>query len=242
MSTLCDLGEGRFAHASGALWFPEPKTVVVADAHLGYGWAQRRRGELGPVEDSKSQPKLRSLMQELRPSRVVFLGDLVHAPKPAAEEREAIEATLRELACEAELVLVRGNHDRAFGRDFGHLNVAVVEAWQHNGVTALHGDRLGRVAIPEGHLVVGHLHPVLRVKDAAGARQKLHLFLVAGRVTVMPAFSPFSGGFDVAQGIPDELRKLMGRCAVEGIAATGKSVMRVGPISRLRGMVRRSGG
>lgn len=211
----------------------------MADAHLGYGWAQRRRGELGPVEDSKSQPKLRAVMEELRPDRVVFLGDLVHAPKPALEERVAIEATLRELASRAELVLVRGNHDRAFVRDFGHLGVAVVEAWHHGGATALHGDRLGRVAIPEGHLVLGHLHPVLRVKDAAGARQKLQLFLVTERVTVMPAFSPFSGGFDVGQGLPDELRAVMGRDAVEGIAVTGRTVMRVGPISRLQGVVRR---
>lgn len=233
MSTLCDMGEGRFAHASGALWLPEARTVLVADAHLGYGWAQRRRGELGPVEDSKSQPKLQSLMTELQPAKLVFLGDLVHAPKPAVEERHAIETTLRELASAAELVLVRGNHDRAFVRDFGHLEVAVVESWRLGGVTALHGDRLGRLAIPEGHLVVGHLHPVLRVKDAAGGRQKLRLFLVSSRVTVMPAFSPFSGGFDVAAGIPEKLRALMGRRAVEGIAVTGTSVMRVGPIGML---------
>lgn len=233
MSTLCDMGEGRFAHASGALWLPEARAALVADAHLGYGWAQRRRGELGPVEDSKTQPRLRSVMEELRPAKVVFLGDLVHAPKPAEGERAAIEATLREVAGQAELVLVRGNHDRAFGRDFGNLGVEVVESWREGGLTALHGDRLGRMAIPEGHLVVGHLHPVLRVRDAAGGRQKLRLFLLGGGVTVMPAFSPFSGGFDVAGGIPEELRALMGRGAVEGIAVTGTSVMRVGPIGAL---------
>ena len=242
MSTLCELAAGRYAHASGALWLAEAGTVIVADAHLGYGWAQRRKGELGPVRDTKSDLKLGALMRELRPQRIVFLGDLVHAPRPGDEERSAIEKTLRGLASAAELVLVRGNHDRAFARDFAGLGIAVVEAWTEAGVSALHGDRLGRVAIPEGHVVLGHLHPVLHTKDAAGAKLSLRLFLVSERTTVLPAFSPYSGGFDIARGVPGDLRPLLGPGALEGVAVTGTTARRLGPLSQagLRGRIART--
>lgn len=230
MSTLCEIAPGRYAHASGALWLEEPRALLVADAHLGYGWAQRRRGELGPVVDTKSHPRLQALAKELQPSQWVFLGDLVHAPRPGEEERAAIEHTLLDLAEKAEVVLVRGNHDRGFAKDFGHLGFAIVESWTRSGVAALHGDRLSRSAIPEGHLVIGHLHPVVMFKDAAGARQKLRVFLNSPRITVLPAFSPFSGGFDIGQGLPVDLARLWGDAPVEGIAVTGKTALKIGPL------------
>ena len=180
--------------------------------------------------DTKSHPRLQALAQELKPLQWVFLGDLVHAPKPGEEERAAIEHTLLDLAQKAEVVLVRGNHDRGFAKDFGHLGFAVVESWIRCGVAALHGDRLSRSAIPEGHLVLGHLHPVVKFKDAAGAAQKLRVFLISPHITVMPAFSPFSGGFDIAQGLPADLAKLWGRARVEGIAVTGKTALKIGPL------------
>ncbi len=215
------------------MWLESVQTAIIADAHLGYGWAQRRRGELGPVEDTKSQPKLSALIDELRPQRIVFLGDLVHAPRPGREERDAIEILLSGLASKAEIVLVRGNHDRAFARDFGHLGISVAESWSDSTLYALHGDRLSRSALPEGHLVLGHLHPVLSTKDAAGARLKLPLFLTSPSLTVLPAFSPYAGGFDVGKGLPEDLEQLIGTELIEGVAVTGRSARRIGPL-RLR--------
>ncbi len=214
------------------MWIEAGRTAIIADAHLGYGWAQRRRGELGPVEDTKSHPKLSGLIQELRPTRIVFLGDLVHAPKPGGEERNAIEILLSDLASKVEIVLVRGNHDRAFARDFGHLGISVAESWSGSNLYALHGDRLSRCAVPEGHLVLGHLHPVLSTKDAAGARLKLPLFLTSPSVTVLPAFSPYAGGFDVSKGLPNDLERLIGAESLEGVAVTGRIAKRIGPIRR----------
>lgn len=230
LSSLCEIGPGRYAHASGALWIKAAQAILVADAHLGYGWAQRRRGELGPVADTKSHPRLKAVGDELAPKQWIFLGDLVHAPRPGQEERAAIEHTLLDLAASAEVVLVRGNHDRAFIKDFGHLGFTVVDCWNHHGLVALHGDKLANRAIPEGHLVVGHLHPVVKFKDGAGASQKVRVFLSSPGMTVMPAFSPYSGGFDVARGLPSDIAELWGDAAVEGIAVTGKSAMKIGPL------------
>src|SRR5690349_3818652 len=82
-TSLLQIRPGMFAHASGALWLDEIRTLIAADVHLGYGWALRRRGQLGPVGDDKVCQKLISVVKELAPEEIVFLGDLVHAPRPA---------------------------------------------------------------------------------------------------------------------------------------------------------------
>jgi hypothetical protein len=221
-----------YAHTSGALWIPETETAVIADVHLGYSWAQRRRGELGPLADSRVREKLFAVCDELKPKQIVFLGDLVHAPRPCEPERTWIEETLTTLSGRAELIAVRGNHDRAFAREFDQLNIRCVESWSAQNLTAVHGDRLEFV-LPETHtLLLGHLHPCLGVKDASGAAQKLPLFLVNAACIVLPAFSPFAGGYDLVCGIPEELLAFFGDAEIQAYAATPKRVVALGPLYR----------
>ena len=221
---------GLCAHESGTLWLPDTQTAIIADVHLGYSWAQRRRGELGPLADSRTREKLFALAEELRPKQIVFLGDLVHAPRPCSPEREWIEETLTMLSRNSELIAVRGNHDRAFAREFGHLPIRCVESWSNEKLTAVHGDRYD-FAWPENHtLIIGHLHPCLGIKDASGAGRKLPLFLVTSACVILPAFSPFSRGYDVSCGLPKELLTFCGAHEIETYAATGKRVVPLGPL------------
>ncbi len=222
---------GLAAHPSGALWLSGSRTVVIADVHLGYSWAQRRRGELGPLADEQAREKLFALTDELQPEVIVFLGDLVHAPRPCAPERAWIEETLTLLSKRARIVAVRGNHDRAFAREFGGLNVETTEAWSAPGLTAIHGDRLSEAAIPEcSVLLLGHLHPCLGIRDGSGANRKLPLFLVNRHCLVLPAFSPFARGYDVGMGLPNELMKCFRETEVEAYAASAKRVVKLGPL------------
>ncbi len=220
------------AHPSGALWLADSRTLLVADLHLGYSWAQRRRGELGPLADFRARDKLLAVCAELEPARVVFVGDLVHAPRPCEPERLYIEETLRTLAERAEIVAVRGNHDRAFAREFGHLPLSTVEAWTSDSdVTAIHGDRLERAAIPEaGTLVMGHLHPGLGIREASGAGHRLPVFLVSSRCIVMPAFSPFARGYDVAAGLPKDLLACFRGEVIHAYAVTQTRVKALGAL------------
>ncbi len=220
---------GMMAHCSGALWLEEARTLLVADLHLGYSWAQRRRGELGPLADFEARDKLLRVCDELQPARVVFVGDLVHAPRPCQPERAYIEQTLGALADKAEIVAVRGNHDRAFAKEFGHLRLQAVQAWTDGVITAIHGDKLAQVAIPErGTLVMGHLHPGLSVREASGAGRRLPTYLVNRWCVVMPAFSPFARGYDVAVGLTSELEACFRGEPVEAYVVTPKRVVGVG--------------
>lgn len=223
---------GLSAHSSGALWIAESRTAIVADVHLGYSWAQRRRGELGPLADFRTREKLFRLADDLEPSRIVFLGDLVHAPRPCAAERAWIEDTLVQLKQRAELIAIRGNHDRAFAKEFGHLAIETLESWSAGNLLAVHGDRFN-FERPHGHiLIVGHFHPCLGVKDAAGASQKLALYLVSPSCVLLPAFSPFARGYDVIAGLPQELAACFGNEEIEAYAVSATRVARLGPLRR----------
>jgi len=195
----------------------------MADVHLGYGWALRRRGQLGPVGDDLVCRKLMETVDELDPTSIVFLGDLVHAPKPAPEERAAVENTVRALAERAEVIVVLGNHDRGLVRDFPSLPATVCRQWEGGGITAVHGDQ----ALPTAdHVVIGHLHPALGVIDHAGASHKMPIFVTGVELTLLPAFSPLAAGCNVRDGIavrPTDAQVL---------AASGKRVVALGPLTR----------
>ncbi len=231
METSVSFGSQFIAHPSGALWIPASRSLLIADIHLGYSWTQRRRGQLGPLADDRARDKLFAVTAELKPDQIVFLGDLVHAPRPSPPEREWIEKILITLSQSTRLIAVRGNHDRAFAQEFSHLPIQMLNHWSARGVTAIHGDRFD-VPIPENDtLLIGHLHPSLGIHDAAGVRQKLPLFLHCCHCVILPAFSPFAAGFDVSRGLPPEIAGLFRRQEIEAIAVSGKRAVHLGFLS-----------
>jgi uncharacterized protein len=205
----------------------------VADVHLGYSWAQRRKGELGPLADFQTREKLLKLCEDLQPKQIVFLGDLVHAPRPCRPEREWIESTLLEVARSASLIAVRGNHDRAFAREFGSLPIEQSEFWSCENIVAVHGDRLHSAPdVQDGILVLGHWHPCLGIRDAAGASHKMPVFLASESCLLLPAFSPFARGCDIREGLPVELLSCFRNQPIELFVASKSRVTSLGPLAQ----------
>jgi len=202
------------AHRTGALWLPEHRTLIAADLHLGYGFAQRRRGELGPVVEGGVAGRLAAAVAEFAPARVVLLGDLYHAARPSAAEQRMIDAALS--AITGELVIVQGNHDRAMLRD---LRRAPVAEWRAPGIVAVHGDR---IPVTDDYLIVGHFHPVVKLEDAAGVVRRYPVFVIGDRACVLPAFSPFSAG------MPWRRLPFSVGGAPRLVAATGKRAVALG--------------
>jgi hypothetical protein len=233
---LVEIAEGRFVHASGALWLAGPRTLLVADLHLGFAWAQRRKGELGPLLGGDVAVRLRETMEELSPEEGVLLGDVVHAPRPAEEERRFVERVLHEMSGRARMIVVRGNHDRAFVRDFGRLGIPVVTEWRIGNLVAVHGDRIPSLAANE-HVVLGHFHPVVGIRDAAGAKRKVRAVLAGAQATVLPSFSPFAAGSDSARYVIPALRMLLGPRPVQ-IAVTGNQALPLNTIAPARSRAR----
>ncbi|MCU0227825.1 MAG: metallophosphoesterase [Bryobacterales bacterium] len=227
-----ELRPGILADCTGAVYLEDSRALLIADAHLGYAWAQRRRGELGPLTDGGIFARLDAALQRWKPHQLVFLGDVVHLGRPAPEERKAIEQALSRAASQAQVTVVLGNHDRRFARDFGHLPVSVALQWEDPRVLAIHGDR----AWPDTPrwLLMGHLHPAIRMPDGAGVMQRLPVFLIGNRALVLPAFSPFAAGFNLAKPLSAEWRLLFGGESVELAAVTGTQVRKLPRLVTLR--------
>lgn len=223
----CEVIPGLVAHASGALWLPNENTLLVADVHLGYAWAQRRRGQLGPLTDGEVADKLLRVIDEFRPGTLVVLGDLVHAPRPSDPERAVIEQCLNQILARTSLTLVAGNHDRGFAQDFAGSRVRLAKSWKCPGVIACHGHSAGLPHESEV-LLLGHFHPSVSVYDAAGATVRVPAFLVWPKGVVLPAFSPFSAGFNARRGLPAGLRLIMGKTSFRTFAASGRHIRQVG--------------
>ncbi len=209
-SGAVEVRPGMFACPGPALWVAEERSLLMADPHLGYAWAQRRRGQLGPLTSGDARERVVSLMKRFQPKRLIVAGDLVHAPRPTFDERREIEATVREISRGCEVILVRGNHDRGFGRDFAGLPVRVVESWEGEGYVVAHGDSPAFRWPERATAILGHWHPAASVRDAAGARIRYPAFLIWRRAIVLPAFSPFSKGLDIGRGVPTGLRRIVG--------------------------------
>jgi DNA ligase-associated metallophosphoesterase len=225
---LVETGPGRFAHATGALWLPDCRTVLIADAHLGYAWAQRRRGQMAPPVDGGLMNRLQSVLEDLHPETAVFLGDLVHAARPCEEERAIILSVLERLRTRVRLVLVPGNHDRGFVRDFPSADIQVEDCWTCPGMLACHGDKPVEIT-SRTHVIAGHLHPAYLLRDRAGAYRKAPAFVVTKRATILPAFSPLAGGVPVNGGAPAELFAWIGRSKPAIVLATGTRAVRWPP-------------
>lgn len=162
-------------------------TAVVADLHLGYDLARRRRGEAVPsvgLDDTIAVLGPLLFTGEVR--RLVVAGDLVEDESGEHCVQEFLKWLNRE---GVELAgIVPGNHDRGLGKRSVSLPM-FPEGFCLDGWRVLHGH--GR--LPRGKLVLGHFHPCLRWPGGPAAPCYLWK---TGRM-VLPAFSPDAAGVNV---------------------------------------------
>jgi DNA ligase-associated metallophosphoesterase len=202
-----EVGEDLRITGDGAAWLPAERTVVIADVHLGYSRAARRRGGWLPEVESPEvvAERVLKMMTRLEASRLVIAGDLRHSTRDAdAEEHEEVTRFLTLLG-RLELALVRGNHDR------GATNMAGVVAV--GGVTVMHAPP---ATAPEGWTVAGHLHPAVTVRDEAGVSVRYPCALVGPKIVVLPAYSAWAGGTEARR-----LLRALTEAAWEVVAISG---------------------
>lgn len=192
------MGEVCVLRCAGALWLPDHGTLVAGDLHLEKGSAFAARGQMLPPYDSRATlDRLEAEIVELKPERVVLLGDSFHDAKSigrmAADDRERLDR----LAFGRDWVWLEGNHDREA------LSAADADAVSRLPGRIVGEMRLGALFLthepmPEAEdgEVAGHLHPCARVV-AHGRMVRRSCFVTDGRRLILPAFGAFAGGLNV---------------------------------------------
>ncbi|WP_373047064.1 metallophosphoesterase [Vulgatibacter sp.] len=186
-----EIREGLFLLPGGIALSAPSRTLLVADAHLGFAHTLRRRGALVPAFDLGLPDRLVEAVRRSEAERVIFLGDVVEAPRPSAEERAHVHEVFDALGVPVTVVL--GNHDRGFLVDFPEVEAIADGAV--DGLLLHHGDRAPPPG--EGPFVIGHFHPAVQVIDGAGVCHRVPAAVAGPRGVCLPAASPFSRGLAV---------------------------------------------
>jgi len=176
--------------ASGALWWPGERTLVVADLHLekGSAYAAAGRSMLPPYDTRATVEKLAQLMRRYSPKRLIALGDSFHDGEAGGRLSGDDRARLLRLTSATEMIWIAGNHDPAPPANLGGV---VMEVFSSGGLTFQH--------LPEGRTageVAGHLHPKASVV-VRGRKVTRRCFVTDGAKLVLPAFGAFTGGLSV---------------------------------------------
>lgn len=177
--------------ATGALWWPATRTLIVADLHLekGSAYAARSRQFLPPYDTRATLGRLEALQRRHRPARWLCLGDSFHDQEAADRLADEDADRLRRLAGQSDWVWLCGNHDPA---PPGNLGGRVVEELAEGGLVFRHQAAEGR----QPGEVSGHFHPKASVV-VQGKRLTRRCFVSDGIRLVLPAFGAYAGGLDV---------------------------------------------
>jgi putative SbcD/Mre11-related phosphoesterase len=185
MSDLVDveIRPGWRLSSERSLFLARERTLVVADIHWGYADSHRRVGNLLPRwGDEETSQRLSRLLGHYRPERMIWLGDSLHTPQSAQAAEEFLAALSREI----EVIVLAGNHDRAWPR--AEAREYRLGAWLFH-----HGDKTREVE-PGLIEIIGHIHPAIALSDGAGLRLKVPALVEGSRKIIMPSFSNWSSG------------------------------------------------
>ena len=184
-------GEPAVLDARLARYHRGERWLAVADVHFGYELSQRAAGGLFPLWGMDSvEARLRALLEDYRPGRLIVAGDFVH-DRTARVPALALLERLRTAGGGCEVVLVAGNHDRpAFTAEETRRFLVTDRFCFHHGDGPPPAEeaRGGRIEI------IGHHHPAGTLRDGAGLALKLPAFVQTARRWILPAFSPWAAG------------------------------------------------
>jgi len=188
--TIAVAGAGLVADCAGALYWPDERTLIVADLHLEKGSAFATRGMLLPPYDTaETLERLGAVIARFDPRMIVALGDNFHDGGGATRLLPQDRATLAGLQRSRDWVWIAGNHDPDPAEGIGGVFAAVVAI---GPLAFRHEPTAGRC---DGE-IAGHLHPSARV-SLRGRAIVRRCFATDGRRVVMPAFGAYAGGLDI---------------------------------------------
>lgn len=187
--------------ARRAAYLPASASLLVSDLHWGKSETFRKHGI--PIPDAlllSDLARLTALIDEYQPLRLLVLGDLIHGGLGLTEELDQ-----KILAWRSEngipLTLIAGNHDRKVD--------AVAERW---GIEVIWETLREPPFLFSHHPEVeadyfnwcGHIHPTVKISGFSDSL-RLPCFHLTPSGATLPAFSEFTGGFNIKPAPKDRI-------------------------------------
>jgi len=185
-------------HPTGALYWPERKLALIADAHLGKVAHFRKHGRPVPIEAiTENFKRLDAVIETFDIQELCFLGDLFHS----AINTEWIYFEQWVKTQVITLSLVIGNHDIISPERFEQLGII------------LYKERIIKPFLLTHHpeeredlfTICGHIHPGIRLKGPGKQTLKLPCIHKKTHQLILPAFGEFTGSHTISPDKEDEI-------------------------------------
>ncbi|AXA79697.1 ligase-associated DNA damage response endonuclease PdeM [Achromobacter xylosoxidans] len=186
-------GEAMVLSGARAMFWPARGRLIIADLHLGKSHVFRRAGIAVPGGATRGDlDRLAALVARTAARELWIVGDLLHGPAAQAAWRDAWLEWRRQHAG-LDVAVLAGNHDRAL--DGGVLEVRQLGDACVDGPFLF--SHIPRAGANGQHVIAGHMHPKTSVP---GVPRSWPAFWLRAGLTVLPAFSDFTGGHIVDGG------------------------------------------
>jgi DNA ligase-associated metallophosphoesterase len=175
-------GETLHLRATGALFWPARKTLVVSDLHLGKSERFARRGGslLPPYETHATLEKLDRDLEATGAATVICLGDSFDDLAAAGSIDDGARLWLTRLMAGRDWTWITGNHDP------GPIDIG----GSHRAELTVRPFTFRHIAEPGQNAdISGHYHPKARL-----AGQSKPCFLADAARLIMPAYGTYTGG------------------------------------------------
>ncbi len=188
-----------YLHPFHAIYWEEQQMLLLADLHLGKAAHFRKGGFPVPATAGDDNwDRLQALLFDIKPTRVLFLGDLFHSEyNPVWEELGDLIQQFKEVSFE----LIPGNHDileDPYYQSAGlHLHTLTLE------IPPFYFTHHPQDQIPEDvYNLCGHIHPSVKLRGLARQSLRLPCFYFGEQQGILPAFGAFTGmaNIDVRAG------------------------------------------
>lgn len=185
--------------ASGCLYWPEERLLVVSDLHLekGSSFAAKRGLFVPPYDTSATLENLAFRIGYWDPKVVISLGDSFHDQEAYGRLSENSRQRLNQLMAGREWVWVYGNHDPCPVAEMGGTFCQIL---QIGSLNFLHEPL---VEFQQGE-IAGHLHPSAKIRKR-GKSVRRRCFVGDQSRIILPAFGAFTGGLNIRDHAYDGL-------------------------------------
>ena len=173
-------------HSSGALFWNEKNTLLIADVHLGKITHFRKNGFAIPNDAlHKNFEKLIEVVNFFNPSTILFLGDLFHSTKNS--EWDLFVQWSKECTCE--IILIAGNHDIIDAKNYEKNGIKVVDYIRIDDFLLTHHP----TEVKGMFNFSGHIHPGIVLRGLGRGHLKLPCFFQRKNQMILPTFGAFTG-------------------------------------------------
>ncbi|MBS3157045.1 metallophosphoesterase [Candidatus Woesearchaeota archaeon] len=174
--------------------------LIISDLHIGLEEALNKQGILIPRFQFKEiKQRLEPLL--LKKIKVIVInGDLKHEFGTISEQewRHTLQVLDLLLENNRKVILVKGNHDTILGPIADKRNLKVVDKYEIDDITIIHGNKIKEINTKI--IIIGHEHPAVTIKD--NIRNETYKCFLKGKyknkiLIVTPSFSLVKQGYDV---------------------------------------------